>query len=89
MVIVKNVLYVPGLEFNLLSVPKLKINGFKVVFEDRNEKIIKDSNLCSSLWSHLVYELQVYSLTRIVSVAQVKDDEKFGMNAMGTLDSII
>ena len=30
---VREVLYVPGLELNLLSVSKLEVNCFKIVFE--------------------------------------------------------
>lgn len=31
---IKNVLIVPNLELNLISIPRLEINGFKVVIEN-------------------------------------------------------
>jgi len=38
---VREVLYVPGL--NLLSVSKLEVNGFKIVFEDGEGRILKNN----------------------------------------------
>lgn len=74
-VTINNVLYVPGLEFNLLSVSKLEANGFKVIFENRKGKILKDSQVYAVAHrSHQVYELEVLSQTTIASLAQVKED---------------
>lgn len=44
-IIIKDVLIVPGLQNNLLSVPKLEINGFRVIFENRKGLIEKNNVL--------------------------------------------
>lgn len=40
-IVITDVLYVPGLETNLLSVRKLEINGFTVIFKDGKGAIMK------------------------------------------------
>jgi len=40
-VTINDVLYVPGLEFNLLSVPKLEANGLAIIFGTRKRKNIE------------------------------------------------
>lgn len=76
-VTIRNVLYVPGLEFNLLSVPKLEANGFKVVFENRKGKILKNTQVYAVAYrNYQVYELEVLSLTKIATVMQIKEDAK-------------
>lgn len=39
---IKDVLVVPGLQYNLLSVPKLEMNGFRVIFENGKGLIERD-----------------------------------------------
>jgi hypothetical protein len=42
---IKNVLVVPNLEFNLLSVRRLEMNGLKIIFENGNGNIFKNDEL--------------------------------------------
>lgn len=57
-IIIQNVLYVPGLQFNLLSVSKLEIKGYKILF-DKGKGIIFKNNVvvAEATRNHRVYEL--------------------------------
>jgi len=42
---IKDILIVPGLQYNLLSVPKLEMNGFRITFEYGKELIERSNRL--------------------------------------------
>jgi len=46
---IRNVFYVLGLEFNLLSVPKLEINGLKIIFKNGKRKILKEDRIVATV----------------------------------------
>jgi len=76
-VTINDVLYVPGLEFNLLSVSKLEANGLTVIFAHGKGRILKGTRvLAETQRCHRVYELLVYNQTEIVNVAHGKEDAK-------------
>lgn len=47
-VLIKDVLFVPGLELNLLSVRKLEMNGLKIVFEGGKGQIMKGKQILAT-----------------------------------------
>lgn len=73
---IKQVLYVPGLKFNLLSVPRLEALGLKIVFERGEGKIIKNDQLVAVAYrNHRIYELEIHDRLNVAGIANAVMDE--------------
>lgn len=59
-IFIQDVLYVPGLQFNLLSVPKLEMKRYKILFEIGKGTISKNNKVAAvANRNHRVYELNI------------------------------
>lgn len=74
---IKNVLYVPDLRKNLLSVKKLEMFGLKVVFEEGNVKILDRNGILIGLGKRQnLYEISFkVSISECLNVVKSSDDE--------------
>jgi len=74
-VTINDVLYIPGLEFNLLSVPKLEASDLAIIFAHGRGRMLKNTRvLAETQRRHRVYELVVYDQTEIANVVHVKEE---------------
>ena len=53
---IKNVLLIANLEFNLLSVHKLEMNGLEIIFKDGGAKVLKNYELMAVAHTYKVYK---------------------------------
>lgn len=59
-ILIQNVLHVTGLQFNLLSVPKLEMKGYRILFEKGKGIILKNNKVVAvANRNYRVYELNI------------------------------
>lgn len=69
---IKDILIVPGLEHNLLSVQKLERNGYRIVFENGIRSIEKDGRIAAvaELNERQLYVLKLYANEEIALMSE-------------------
>jgi len=87
-IVVTGILSVAGLECNLLSVHKLEINGFSVIFED-GKGIIKKGDRVAAIACRKdkLYELYVESVSETANVCRISETTQLWHRRLGHLSS--
>lgn len=87
-ILISGILSVPGLECNLLSVRKLEMNGFTVIFE-KGKGIIRNANtiIAIAYRTSKLYKLCFEYDTEIVNLCEADDDVLLWHRRLGHLSS--
>lgn len=87
-ILMTGILSVSGLKCNLLSVRKLEMNGFSIMFKDGKAIIAKENSVAAIAYrKDKLYELYVESLTEVVNVCRTADTAQLRHYRLGHLSS--
>lgn len=83
-IIIKDVLLVPELDFNLLSVRKLDLNGFTIVFKDGEGTILMNNEVIAVAYlRHKLYEISFSSETDKANICKIEKGTDLWHKRMG------
>lgn len=87
-IVIKGVLIVSGLEYNLLSVQKLDMNGFKIVFENSKAMIMKENKVIAiAVRKTKLYELTFSDDTEEVNICRAGHSAELWHKRMGHISN--
>lgn len=87
-IVLKNVLLVPGLEFNLLSVPVLEKRGFTIIFDKGKGTICKENKVIAVAERRSkLYELNLVSRIEIANLCEIERETELWHRRLGHISN--
>jgi len=84
----KSLLLVPGLEFNLLSVRKLEMNDFKIVFQNAMGTSLKGNKVIDTAYrKHKLHELTFFSESESANLCAVNENSELWYKHLGHIST--